>query len=162
MTKQKESTKISNQRLDRIDTKILSILEKNGRATYTEISERVNLTKAAVRTRTLRLEEGGYILGYSAILNPAKLGLQLSVFLTILIDTSQKKRVIGKLVSEDGIRIVYESMQRPPKLHVHGLFRDYPEFEKFYWNVIDKIEGIAEMEVEIISKRHKQNWSIPI
>ncbi|ATU94194.1 Lrp/AsnC family transcriptional regulator [Phyllobacterium zundukense] len=70
-------------KLDRIDIKILYELQKNGRITNVELAELVNLSPSPCLIRVKKLEAEGYIVGYSAQVNVAKLGQTLTVFTEI-------------------------------------------------------------------------------
>lgn len=70
----------SQMKLDRIDIKILSELQKNGRITNVELADLVNLSPSPCLTRVKKLQKSGYICGYSAQINVAKLGETLTVF----------------------------------------------------------------------------------
>lgn len=72
-----------NRKIDRIDKNILSELQKDGRLSNVELSKRVGLSPTPCLERVKRLESDGYILGYKAILNPAKLDAALLVFVEI-------------------------------------------------------------------------------
>jgi Lrp/AsnC family leucine-responsive transcriptional regulator len=72
--------------LDRIDLKILSVLQADGRIPNLKLAEAVMLSPTAVLARTQRLQREGYILGYEARLNPLKLGRGMLVFVEILLD----------------------------------------------------------------------------
>jgi Lrp/AsnC family leucine-responsive transcriptional regulator len=72
--------------IDRIDSRILSILQKDGRISNLKLSERVALSPTAVLARVQRLTREGYILGYEARLNPLKLGAGMLVFVEVLLD----------------------------------------------------------------------------
>jgi Lrp/AsnC family transcriptional regulator, leucine-responsive regulatory protein len=72
--------------LDRIDLKILSVLQADGRISNLKLAEAVMLSPTAVLARTQRLQRDGYILGYEARLNPLKLGRGMLVFVEILLD----------------------------------------------------------------------------
>jgi DNA-binding Lrp family transcriptional regulator len=67
-------------KLDRIDIKILSELQKNGRITNVELAELVNLSPSPCLMRVKKLQSEGYIVSYSAQINVAKLGQTLTVF----------------------------------------------------------------------------------
>lgn len=67
-------------KLDMIDVKILCELQKNGRITNVELAELVNLSPSPCLTRMKRLQAAGYITGYSAQIDLAKLGETLTVF----------------------------------------------------------------------------------
>ena len=72
--------------LDRIDRKILSILQADGRISNLRLAEQVALSPTAVQARVTRLTREGYILGYEARLNPRKLGVGMTVFVEVLLD----------------------------------------------------------------------------
>src|SRR5574343_337805 len=72
--------------LDRIDRKILSILQSDGRMANLKLAEAVALSPTAVLARVQRLTREGYILGYEARLNPLKLGAGMLVFVEVLLD----------------------------------------------------------------------------
>ena len=72
--------------LDRIDFKILSLLQDDGRISNLKLAEAVTLSPTAVLVRVQRLTRDGYILGYEARLNPVKLGAGMMVFVEVLLD----------------------------------------------------------------------------
>lgn len=69
--------------LDRIDRKILSLLQADGRISNTELAQRVGLSQSASLRRVQRLESARVIEGYGALLNHAKLGKPDTVFIEI-------------------------------------------------------------------------------
>lgn len=69
--------------LDATDRRILTVLQKEGRITNAELSERVNLSPSACHRRTQRLEEDGFIAGYVALLDARRLGRPTTVFVEI-------------------------------------------------------------------------------
>lgn len=72
--------------LDRLDLRILQALQQDGRTTNLKLAETVALSPTAVLARVQRLTRDGYILGYEARLNPAKLGAAMLVFVEVLLD----------------------------------------------------------------------------
>ena len=72
--------------MDRIDRKILSILQEDGRIANLKLAEAVALSPTAVLARVQRLTREGFILGYEARLNPLKLGAGMLVFVEVLLD----------------------------------------------------------------------------
>ena len=71
------------QELDRIDRRILEVLQKDGRVTNAELSERVNLSPSACHRRVQQLEKSGYIKSYVALLDSRLLGRPTTVFVEI-------------------------------------------------------------------------------
>ncbi|MEY5097537.1 MAG: hypothetical protein RJA36_256 [Pseudomonadota bacterium] len=76
----------SHAELDRIDLRILKVLQQDGRISNLKLAEQVLLSPAAVLARVQRLTREGYILGYEARLNPLKLGAGMLVFVEVLLD----------------------------------------------------------------------------
>lgn len=75
--------------LDEIDYKILSILQEKGRTRRNEIAELVNLSIPSTSERLRKLEENSYIIEYNARLNSVKLGIDITAFIFVSIDTSK-------------------------------------------------------------------------
>ncbi|AVY92728.1 MULTISPECIES: winged helix-turn-helix transcriptional regulator [Microvirgula] len=73
--------------LDRMDRRILDVLQRDGRIAMTELAERVGLTTTPCTERVRRLEKEGVIEGYAARVNPKALGLPLLVFVEIRLST---------------------------------------------------------------------------
>ncbi|HZW11804.1 MAG TPA: Lrp/AsnC family transcriptional regulator [Noviherbaspirillum sp.] len=72
--------------LDKIDRKILAILQQDGRLTNQEIAERVNLSPSPCLRRIRRLEEAGVIRQYVALLDPDRLGLGLLAYVNVRLE----------------------------------------------------------------------------
>ena len=66
-----------------VDRALLAALARDGRASYTELAERVGLSVSAVHQRVRRLEQRGMITGYHASLDAKSLGLGLTAFVSI-------------------------------------------------------------------------------
>jgi Lrp/AsnC family transcriptional regulator, leucine-responsive regulatory protein len=77
----KESAAMSD--LDATDRRILTVLQKEGRITNADLSERVNLSPSACHRRVQRLEEEGYIAAYVALLDARRMGRPTTVFVEI-------------------------------------------------------------------------------
>jgi len=69
--------------LDPTSRRILQILATDGRASYQAIADDVGLSRPAVMERVKRLEESGYILGYVARLDRAKVGYPVTAFIAV-------------------------------------------------------------------------------
>ena len=75
--------KLSDQRLDETNARLIAALQGDARLTLAELGRRVGLTPPAVGERLARLEEAGVIRGYHADVDPAAVGYGLSVILRI-------------------------------------------------------------------------------
>lgn len=79
-----DTSRIHN--LDKIDIRILRVLQKDGRISNLKLAEEVHLSPTAVLERVKRLTRDGFILGYEARLNPDKLGAGMLVFIEVVLD----------------------------------------------------------------------------
>src|SRR5277367_4400680 len=71
--------------IDDIDCEILAELQANARIAFAELGRRVGLSTPAVIERVKRLEENHIILGYRAMVDPAKVGLPVRAFVKVTI-----------------------------------------------------------------------------
>ncbi|GAP77182.1 MULTISPECIES: leucine-responsive transcriptional regulator Lrp [Pseudoalteromonas] len=71
--------------LDRIDRKILVELQRDGRISNVELAKRIGLSATPCLERVKKLEREGYIRGYKAVVDPAKLGQALLVYVEVTI-----------------------------------------------------------------------------
>jgi len=88
--------------LDRIDRKILSELQKNGRLSNADLARSVNLSPTPCLERVRRLESDGYILDYVALLNPQKLGAGVVSFIQVSLDRTTP-RVFERFKEQVGL-----------------------------------------------------------
>jgi len=69
--------------VEEIDRRIVSLLTRNGRMSFTELARQAGLSVSAVHQRVRRLEQDGVIKGYAAMFNPEDVGLPLTAFVSV-------------------------------------------------------------------------------
>lgn len=79
-------------RIDAIDQRILQALQADGRATYDELAQAVGLSASAVLRRVKRLEEAGVIAGYVALVDPGRVGLPLTAYISVRLAKTSASR----------------------------------------------------------------------
>ena len=94
--------------LDRIDRKILDILQRDGRVANADLAKLVNLSATPTLERVRRLERDGFIESYVALLNPAKMEADMIAFIEISLDRTTED-VLAKFA--DAIRDVEEIIE---------------------------------------------------
>lgn len=87
--------------LDNTDKNILEELSRNSRLTMKELGEKVHLTGPAVSARVAKLEDRGIIEGYAIKINPAKLGLFVHAFITIITQSTNHQPYLLFLKSQE-------------------------------------------------------------
>jgi Lrp/AsnC family transcriptional regulator, leucine-responsive regulatory protein len=147
--------------IDQLDRSILQMLQRNGRATLNEVSERVGLSPSPVARRVRLLEEAGIITGYAAQIDEVALGYGFSVFVSVKLD----KQIDEALVKfEAAIQLFPEVVDcwlmtgnRDYLLRIatNGL----AEFERFLVGKFTKLPGVASIESSIPLRRVKVGLS---
>ncbi|WP_179319133.1 Lrp/AsnC family transcriptional regulator [Winogradskyella helgolandensis] len=85
--------------LDKIDTQLLVILQKNSNRTTKSIAEELGMSTSPIFERIKKLEKEGYIEKYVAVLNNKKIGLKLTVFIGITLQ-GHTRSYLEKFVKE--------------------------------------------------------------
>ncbi|MBD8894088.1 Lrp/AsnC family transcriptional regulator [Roseibium litorale] len=147
--------------LDQTDRRILAELQRNGRLTHQELSERVGLSPTPCARRVHNLETAGYINGYSARIDEEKMGFGLTAFLSVKLD----QQIDDRLVSFE------KALAACPEVVDCWLMtgtRDYllrvavssmEEFERFLTGRLTKVPGVASIESSLAVRRVKGQMS---
>ncbi len=69
--------------MEKLDRRILALLARDGRMSYTDIGKETGLSTSGAQQRVRRLEQRGVIKGYHACLDAAELGLMVTAFVAI-------------------------------------------------------------------------------
>ena len=150
--------------LDKTDIKILKILQENSALTTKELAAMVNLSPTPVFERVKRLEKGGYIRKYVALLDAGKLSPGFIVFCYIRL--MQHSRELGKQFMEAIMAInevtecysisgEYDFML---KLHVQSM----PHYQDFVLNTLGDIPGIGSLHSVFVMGEIKNMHAIPL
>ncbi len=86
--------------MDAIDRKILELLQKNGRMTVKEITQTISLTAPAVSERIKRMEKDGVIEGYTAIVNPRKMGRSVHAIINVSVQPADTDKLLTMVTND--------------------------------------------------------------
>jgi len=84
-------------RLDKTDFKIMKILQQNSKITNLELSKRIGLSPAPTLERVKKIENGGAIKSYHAVLDPELMGIKVQTFVLVVIDW-QKENALDRFI----------------------------------------------------------------
>ena len=140
--------------LNELDQKILGLLIENARLSYSEIGERVGLSRVAVKARIQGMEESGVIEEYTAVVNPQKISGAVSCYFEIEVLPDTFANVTETLERNDTITQIYRVTGKN-KLHVHAVAASSEEMEDLIQHVIDPLPGITSCSCNIILSRIK-------
>ncbi|HVJ02626.1 MAG TPA: Lrp/AsnC ligand binding domain-containing protein [Sphingomonas sp.] len=81
---------VISSEIDAFDRKIIDALREDGRMSVTELARRVGLSKTPCQVRLKRLIDSGYILGFRALIDPVKLGLDHIAFAEVKLSDTRE------------------------------------------------------------------------
>jgi len=139
---------------DEVDKKLLKELTENGRISYVELSEKVNLSRVAVKGRIDNLIKEGVIEKFSAIINSEKIGKNVSAFFDIDVTPMKLQTVAHSLADHPNVASVYQ-MTGPSTLHMHVLVEDFNQLEIFINNELYSVNGVTRVDSQVLLKRFK-------
>ena len=142
------------QGLDALDQKIVSLLIENARMSYSDIAQRVGISRVAVKMRVQALERRGVIEGYTTIIDPQKLGGAVSCYFEIETAPQALAKVTDILDGCDTVTQIYRVTGKN-KLHVHAVAASAEEMERLIREVIDPLPGVKDISTNIILSRVK-------
>ncbi|MCY8825693.1 Lrp/AsnC family transcriptional regulator [Bacillus atrophaeus] len=152
---------IPNLVVDDIDKQILTILHEEGRISYTNLGKRVGLSRVAVQSRINQLIETGVIEKFTAVINPAKIGIHVSVFFNVEVEPQYLEEVALQLEEEPAVTSLYH-MTGPSKLHMHGIFANDQEMEEFLTKRLYPLQGVVSVDCQMLIKRYKSRMGMKL
>lgn len=140
--------------LDELDQKIIQLLVKNARMSYSDIGEKIGISRVAVKARIQALENKGIIEEYTTIINPQKISGAVSCYFEIETKPDYFKEVTDILNKSSIVTQIYRVTGRD-KLHVHAVASSNEEMERFLHDVIDTLPGVLSCSCNTILSRVK-------
>jgi DNA-binding Lrp family transcriptional regulator len=148
-------------KLDNIDRQILEVLHENARISYTDLGKKIGLSRVTVQSRISALMEAGVIERFTVVINPVKVGIQVSAFFNVDIEPKYLDEVAEILAKEPAVTSLYH-MTGPSTLHMHGIFSNNQEMEKFLLDTLYKMPGIVRVETQMLLKRYKSRMGMKL
>lgn len=140
--------------LKELDQKILQLLTENARYSYSEIGERIGISRVAVKTRINALEKQGIIEEYTTIINPHKISGAVSCYFEIETKPDSFLKVTEQLYQCPVVTQIYR-VTGNCKLHVHAVAANQKEMEEFLSKTIDQLPGLISISTNSILSRIK-------
>jgi Lrp/AsnC family transcriptional regulator, leucine-responsive regulatory protein len=150
--------------LDATDLRILDQLQSNGRLSNVDLAERVNLTPSPCLARVRALERAFIIDRYVAIVNPASLGLTLSVFIHVTLEKQVEaalNRFEAKMNDCPEVMECY-LMTGDSDYLIRAVVKDVGALQHFIVHVLSKIPGVANIKSSFSLKQVKYKTELPI
>lgn len=142
----KESAAMSD--LDATDRRILSVLQKEGRITNAELSERINLSPSACHRRVQRLEDEGFIAGYVALLDARRMGRPTTVYVEITLQgqTDDLLDAFEREVARVPDVLECHLMAGTADYLLKIMAQDTEDFARIHRQYLTRLPGVAQMQ----------------
>jgi Lrp/AsnC family transcriptional regulator for asnA, asnC and gidA len=144
------------KRLDRVDCRLIQLLQKDGRMPSNAIAQELGISEFTVRRRLKRLLDSG-IIKIVAVANPMDLGFEIAGNLKIRIDLKKADEVLEKLKKLDAL-IWVALTTGGTDIDVDFVVRSLKEFQELVFKKISKIDGVlsteASLMVDLVKDEH--------
>lgn len=155
---------MSDLPLDRIDRRIVDALQRDGRLANNELAAQVNLSPSPCLRRVRSLEQAGVIKRYVALVDPAKVGLNMLAYVSVKLE---KK---GQMPAEDFASAVNTwsevtecySMTGDMDYLLRVQVQDLDHFSRFIMGKLLKQSGVADVKSSFALQRVKETTVLPV
>lgn len=150
--------------LDETDIKILQALQLNAKVNTKELSEQLHISKTPIYERIKRLENDGYIKGYTALVDNKKVGLPLIVFCNVSLavhDDEHIQRFKKEITDIDEIMECY-STGGIYDFFLKVVLKDLDAYNRFVFEKLTKVHGIVKMQSSFVLSEIKHTTVLNI
>lgn len=142
--------------MDETDYSILEILKDDGRCSYSDVAEQVDLSRVAVRERISNMKKHGIIHGFTVVIDAKAYQKLASVFMDVEVEPSKLDFVARKLAAQKEIAIVSQHTGITG-LHVHAYIDSVDQLSQFLEEHIYSIDGVKGIHSHLLIRQYKTN-----
>lgn len=150
--------------MDEYDRKILAELQKDGRLSLTDLSERIGLSLSPCHRRVRALEEAGVIADYRATISPEAVGLNFSaiVFVTLRATDRESVRMFEEAVPHISEILQAQRLFGDPDFILHVIARDLAAFQQLYDENLSRLPNVLRLTSTLVMKNIVQGRPLPL
>ena len=150
--------------LDALDRKILALLQGDCRLTLGDVAEKVGLSVSPCHRRIKRMEESGVILRYAAMVDQRKVGLPVSVFISIKLERQKEEDLerFAKAISLWQEVVECYLMTGPRDYLLRVVVADLVAYEQFIKQKLTRLDGVSSIESSFALDQVKFAVSLPL
>ncbi|MFC1535509.1 Lrp/AsnC family transcriptional regulator [Thermodesulfobacteriota bacterium] len=152
-----QNQKPKKKDIDLIDSRIINLLQKDGRISNIEIGKQLDISEATVRTRLRRLIDEEYIQ-IVAVSNPLKLGFEVAGDLYIHVEMKKIDRVIDELKKIKELWYIVITTG-DTNINAEFIVKTWEDLNDLIFNKISKIDGIIRVESSVIMTFAKRKYN---
>ena len=150
--------------MDKIDKQILHELQGNARISNLELAEKVHLSPTPCARRVKQLEEAGIITQHVTLLDPEKLGLNLSALISITMDkhTAELFEKFEASVAElPEVIECYVVTGQDSDFLIKAIVKDMRHYEEFLLKRLTKLEGVSGVHSSFVLRQPINKHHLP-
>jgi DNA-binding Lrp family transcriptional regulator len=149
--------------LDDIDKRLLAALQKNAHLTAQELGEKLHLSPSQAGRRRQRLETEGYIQGYTARLNPERLGLTVQGFVQVHLGTHgpEHSASFARLLATRPEIVSAWTMTGDADYLLRVYCADLPSMNRLIHDVLLPHGAVAKVHSQIVMDQLKRDGPLP-
>lgn len=150
--------------LDATDRRILIVLQKEGRISNSDLSERVNLSASACHRRVQRLEQEGYIRDYVALLDERRMGVPTTVFVEITLSgqADELLEAFEREVARVPDILECHLMAGSADYLLKVVASDTEDFARIHRQYLAKLPGVSQMHSSFALRTVFRTTAIPV
>ncbi|HWL31532.1 MAG TPA: Lrp/AsnC family transcriptional regulator [Xanthobacteraceae bacterium] len=150
--------------IDDLDRKILQHLQRDGRMSLADLAEKVGLSPSPCLRRVRMLERDGVIARYVAVLDQRAVGLPVSVFVSIKLDSQRQEALdrFAKAIERWPEVLECYLMTGPRDYWLRVVVPDLDAYERFVKQKLTRLEGIASIESSFALEQVKYTNVLPV
>lgn len=150
--------------LDRYDAAILDQLQKDGRLPIVELAEEVGLSSTPCARRVKLMEQAGIIQGYTAVIDPARLGLKVQAFVQVRLSrhTDENIEQFRKAVDSMEEVVSCSAMTGAYDLLVHVVTPDLEQLSNVVLKKLMSIRAVRDVHSSIVLNTIKRSSRVPV
>jgi Lrp/AsnC family transcriptional regulator for asnA, asnC and gidA len=145
--------------IDKLDRRILNILQRDGRLSFRNVARRLKVSDATVRSRVARLEENHIIKGFSVQVDPQQAGMEVIGLVHLEVDGEVQAHFTETLNAIDEVKLVMETGERQNFILL-VTFPSRDALNEFLDKRIRGKSGIQLLTVTLALGLLKYNWMI--
>ncbi|MEP4891177.1 MAG: Lrp/AsnC family transcriptional regulator [Aliiglaciecola sp.] len=142
--------------LDNKDKQIVSQLEEDGRLSFSTLGDAIGLSKTPCWNRVKTLQEQQVITGFSAILSPQAMGLNIRALVNVVIDIGQHQAFEEAIINHASIRACH-AITGEFDYVLEILAKDITDFDELLRVDLSKLPGVLRFNTAITTRLVKQN-----
>ncbi len=144
------------QKLDRVDRKMVSLLQKDGRMPIVTIAKELGISETTARSRLKRLLADD-VIKVVAISNPIRLGFEITGNIKLSIDLKKKDAILQSLKNIDALSYVALTTGGND-IDIEFIAGSLSEFKTLVFEKISQIDGVNSAETSLIVEIIKDTW----